>query len=291
MTSASMPLACSVRSALKGHGEKRDSFYSNEAVDDHEDVESRTRGLVASTDLFVDENVDEDDENVDEDDDREVREISTEDPKTLSGFCREFLVKYFILVGMLLCIVLIGAAVEGRKIRRSPLSETLYEGTSVCALNSTNPTNPSFQTFPSYVEAHREKFLVSHCGTCRACSTATDLFILSGPSGPLFQQQAACAWRILGGRRAVNTCLRKKFGHTEGCQPCWNEYVKCFTRNCKFTCLFSGIFRTDTCESCKERVCGKDLLSCSGVNRKNLGFFGKNDENVCEVVDFWWHPG
>jgi hypothetical protein len=206
------------------------------------------------------------------------------------GFRKGFLIACFLIMIVMIMTVFIGAKMEQKRMQSGPTTTELYDTEQVCAVF--NRTEPTFATFDTKYDARENGFSVVHCGHCGACSNPDDIYKMSTEKNTVTVLVAECSWKKMGGMSKLEGCLRSKLGFSEPCYDCFVEYASCIYSSCKFTCFTSNLGNGEECVDCKERMCGKQFLSCSGVNRKNLGiidFIGHDDESeVCRSVEMRW---
>ena len=205
------------------------------------------------------------------------------------AFIKSFVITALVLLVVGLGTVFIGARVERGHLRSAPTTESLYETGEVCAV--LNETSPQFSTFAADWEASLDGFPIAHCGACGACSKVNDIKIMSQESNVLDFILAKCGSRKILGKDKMEKCLNEQLGFTDVCQSCFSDFVRCSVDYCKFTCLISKTQGRE-CVDCKEQMCGKDFLECSGVSRKTLGFIDypdhKDESEVCSSLDIRW---
>ena len=217
-----------------------------------------------------------------------TRTRSTRGPprkSTLRRFLWGFLLGAVPVMLLFVLVIAVGVAVERRRIGRAPRLE--YDTTTVCA---TGPA-ANFTHYPTAQQAHDQGAFVAHCGPCGRCSTPHDLYLLSHDTNLLDVNIGVCSWSVLL-VHGIDKCVRKRMGFTDPCHSCWSRFVQCSVRNCKFSCFKGRFAESETCAECRERFCSTELLECSGVDRKRLGFIDytnhDNTNEICLQVDYWW---
>lgn len=243
------------------------------------------------------------------------------------------LIRLFFVYAVLLFMVMVtilwcGKTYEKAQVRKGPDTLQFYETPKVCAMQLYTETNESMRTSEEMIttqtlESVDQPFvvnqtstgsarnvtreIVAHCGSCGACSNPHDIRIYDETKNTLYRDSVGCAKRgILGGRNAVEQCLRSKVDMTHTCTDCWVDNVVCDLRKCILTCFWHAVFNKgvhskeekeelNDCTKCDEVRCGSQFIACAGANRRRSGILSdiERDESteVCHKVDpkNWWN--
>jgi hypothetical protein len=177
----------------------------------------------------------------------------------------------------------------------------------VCAFNPNNTVAP-FVSYNSKEDAHKEGYVVAHCGRCGNCSNPFDIKTYVETRQTIAIQAKKCGkLAVFGTYEELDECLHEKIGFSDGCTRCWTENMINTATYCLFTCMkatFTGSARTNTvkgtgnetvwlnqCIYCDEKMSGPDFVTCSGVARRRLGIkseIERKPEEQCRNMDVDW---
>ena len=164
-----------------------------------------------------------------------------------------------------------------------------HEGPDVCALQFTSSEKKSYllRSFESMDMAKNNNFLVTHEGTCGACSTLRDLYVYASKPD-LAQEVRQCASRWFISDSNLKKCLMNEVGFTSWCADVWLFNILHTKEVCFETCIdeygwfnvvmgrFPDSNNTVTgalrpCVRCDEENSGPGFKYAAGRNRRNSG--------------------
>ena len=223
--------------------------------------------------------------------------------------CKILSIVFVALIVLFTVIVLIGSAIEMKKVNAASTTISYYTTAKVCATSG----NSGMETFSDVVAAHAANAKVANCGECGHCSNFNDIEIYNHTKETLTSSTTECATKaFFGGADKVRDCMNDNVGFTEDCNTCWVENVMCDMKCCVFTCIKSLVLGggkqkggnnkmgasddsndLNDCLLCDERLCGPAFIDCAGANRRRSGIhsdIGRDEsQEVCKVVDDgWW---